>query len=289
MVTRIRQLLEHKKLTPTQFADLIGVGRPVVSHILSERNKPSLEVAQRIGSAFPDISLAWLLFGTGEMLGAESAGPAAALVPLAVPVAESAAPIPASEPLPAAPAPAEVAPPAIPDAAIEPVASIEPLPAEVPLPAASKRPQEALPRPFSAPQPVVAVPPTPVPATTPATLPATAPEPALPSGATPEAGPAGPRPFRAARFVPVAPGPPPLPLEAAHPAILPTVGPVLPTAGPQVALPAAPVAPPTTAAALPAGVGLEAAVLPFLSESGKAIRRIVIFYRDGSFADYQPE
>jgi len=30
-------------------------------------------------------------------------------------------------------------------------------------------------------------------------------------------------------------------------------------------------------------------MLPFLSEPGKAIRRIVIFYRDGSFADYQPE
>jgi hypothetical protein len=43
------------------------------------------------------------------------------------------------------------------------------------------------------------------------------------------------------------------------------------------------------AATLPARPDLEAAMLPFLSESGKAIRRIVIFYRDGSFADYQPE
>jgi hypothetical protein len=39
----------------------------------------------------------------------------------------------------------------------------------------------------------------------------------------------------------------------------------------------------------PAGAGAEAAMLPFLAESGKAIKRIVIFYRDGSFADYQPE
>ena len=279
MVTRIRQLLEHKQLTPTQFADLIGVGRPVVSHILSERNKPSLEVAQRIASAFPDISLAWLMFGTGEMLAAEPAGPAAALAPLAAPVAESVAPIPASESLPAAPAPAEIAPPSTPDATIEPAASIVPLPAEVPLSAAPKQPQEALPRPFSAPQPVVAVPPAPVPATTPATLPATA----------LEAGPAGPRPFRAARFVPVAPGPAPLSFEAVRPANLPTVGPVSPAAGPQAELPTASVAPPATAAALPADASLEAAMLPFLSESGKSIRRIVIFYRDGSFADYQPE
>jgi hypothetical protein len=33
----------------------------------------------------------------------------------------------------------------------------------------------------------------------------------------------------------------------------------------------------------------EAALLPFLGEPGKEIRRIVIFYRDGSFADYHPE
>jgi hypothetical protein len=33
----------------------------------------------------------------------------------------------------------------------------------------------------------------------------------------------------------------------------------------------------------------ETGFFPFLNESGKAIRRIVIFYRDGSFADYQPE
>jgi hypothetical protein len=32
-----------------------------------------------------------------------------------------------------------------------------------------------------------------------------------------------------------------------------------------------------------------AAALSFLGESGKAIRRIVIFYRDGSFSDYVPE
>jgi len=291
MVTRIRQLLEHKQLTPTQFADLIGVGRPVVSHILSERNKPSLEVAQRIGSAFPDISLAWLLFGTGEMLAAEATGPVAAPASLATPVAEAAAP--ASEPLPAAPAPPEVVLTAIPDDAPEPMASSAPLPAETQPPTAPPRPLEALPRPFSAPQPVAAAPPAPVPATTPATALTAAPEPVLPDGATPEAGPAGPRPFRAARFVPAALVPAAPPLDTARPTALPAAG-LLPAAGPQAALPAAPVAPPVTAATLPAttlpaGAGLEAAMLPFLSESGKAIRRIVIFYRDGSFADYQPE
>ncbi|MDO7887309.1 hypothetical protein [Hymenobacter cheonanensis] len=47
--------------------------------------------------------------------------------------------------------------------------------------------------------------------------------------------------------------------------------------------------PTATPPALPASPGGEAAILPFLAEPGKPIRRIVIFYRDGSFADYQPE
>ncbi|MBO0357897.1 helix-turn-helix domain-containing protein [Hymenobacter sp. BT186] len=67
MVDRIREILSARQLTPTQFADTIGVARPIVSHILSGRNKPSLEVVQKIVDAFPDVSLAWLLKGIGSM------------------------------------------------------------------------------------------------------------------------------------------------------------------------------------------------------------------------------
>ena len=41
-----------------------------------------------------------------------------------------------------------------------------------------------------------------------------------------------------------------------------------------------------------AGVSTATGIPPELAlfaEPGKAIRRIVIFYRDGTFADYQPE
>ena len=65
MVERIRILLESRQLTPTQFADVIGVARPIISHILSGRNKPSLEVVQRILAAMPDLAMPWLLNGTG--------------------------------------------------------------------------------------------------------------------------------------------------------------------------------------------------------------------------------
>ncbi|WP_426492224.1 helix-turn-helix domain-containing protein [Hymenobacter sp. 102] len=67
MLDRIRQLLAEQNLSSTQFADSIGVSRPVVSHILSGRNKPSLEVVQKIVTAFPDISISWLLTGSGAM------------------------------------------------------------------------------------------------------------------------------------------------------------------------------------------------------------------------------
>ncbi|UOQ64495.1 helix-turn-helix domain-containing protein [Hymenobacter volaticus] len=67
MVDRIREILSARQLTPTQFADTIGVARPIVSHILSGRNKPSLEVVQKIIAAFPGLSLSWLLSGTGSM------------------------------------------------------------------------------------------------------------------------------------------------------------------------------------------------------------------------------
>ncbi|MBC6610094.1 helix-turn-helix transcriptional regulator [Hymenobacter sp. BT507] len=68
MIERIRQILATRALSPTQFADTIGIGRPVVSHILSGRNKPSLEVMQKIMDAFPDLALPWLLKGEGPML-----------------------------------------------------------------------------------------------------------------------------------------------------------------------------------------------------------------------------
>jgi len=68
MLERIRQILAARALSPTQFADTIGIGRPVASHILSGRNKPSLEVIQKIVDAFPDLALPWLLKGEGPML-----------------------------------------------------------------------------------------------------------------------------------------------------------------------------------------------------------------------------
>jgi len=65
---RIKQLIASKTLTPAKFADIIGVQRSGISHILSGRNKPSLDVLNKILVSFPDVSGDWLITGEGEML-----------------------------------------------------------------------------------------------------------------------------------------------------------------------------------------------------------------------------
>ena len=67
MLERIKALIANRQLTPSQFADQTNLPRPVVSHILSGRNKPSLEAVQKILAAYPDVSVDWLLNGRGAM------------------------------------------------------------------------------------------------------------------------------------------------------------------------------------------------------------------------------
>jgi hypothetical protein len=67
MKDRISKLMEVEQISPTRFAVLIGTQPSVVSHILNGRNKPSLEVAQKILTAFPTINPDWLISGIGAM------------------------------------------------------------------------------------------------------------------------------------------------------------------------------------------------------------------------------
>lgn len=67
MKERIVQLMEHERLTPSRFAEEIGIQRAAMSHILAGRNNPSLEVVKRILDRFTYVNPDWLLFGRGEM------------------------------------------------------------------------------------------------------------------------------------------------------------------------------------------------------------------------------
>ncbi|MDT7831825.1 helix-turn-helix transcriptional regulator [Flavobacteriaceae bacterium S356] len=62
---RIKKILEHHQLTASLFADKIGVQRSSISHILSGRNKPSLDFILKITSEFPEVDIYWLLNGKG--------------------------------------------------------------------------------------------------------------------------------------------------------------------------------------------------------------------------------
>ncbi|MCD4772202.1 MAG: helix-turn-helix domain-containing protein [Bacteroidales bacterium] len=68
MLKRISQILSTKNLTSAKFADEIGVQRSSISHVLSGRNKPSLEFIQKILKTYTDIDTNWLLLGKGDIL-----------------------------------------------------------------------------------------------------------------------------------------------------------------------------------------------------------------------------
>ncbi len=68
MVERIKAIMAYYQLRAAQFSDAIGMQRSAVSHVLSGRNKPSLDFVLRIKKHFPEISLDWLTLGKGNML-----------------------------------------------------------------------------------------------------------------------------------------------------------------------------------------------------------------------------
>ena len=63
IVKRISQILDEQQLSSSSFADTIGVQRSSISHVLSGRNKPSLDFILKTARAFPVYSTDWLLFG----------------------------------------------------------------------------------------------------------------------------------------------------------------------------------------------------------------------------------
>jgi len=67
MKNRIAEIIEKEKLTSLKFANLIGVVPAAVSHILSGRNNPSMDVVQKILNTFRTISSDWLILGVGSM------------------------------------------------------------------------------------------------------------------------------------------------------------------------------------------------------------------------------
>ncbi|MFB6258305.1 MAG: helix-turn-helix domain-containing protein [Flavobacteriales bacterium] len=60
---RIAELIEEKGYSYSAFAEAIGIQRANVSHVLSGRNRPSLDLVQRILHRFPELDSDEFLLG----------------------------------------------------------------------------------------------------------------------------------------------------------------------------------------------------------------------------------
>lgn len=63
---RLQKVIDFYNLSASGFADKIGVQRSNISHILSGRNKPSLDFVMKVLNEFPEVELYWLLNGRGS-------------------------------------------------------------------------------------------------------------------------------------------------------------------------------------------------------------------------------
>ena len=67
MYERLKNWMESEYLKPSALADKIGVNRATISHILSGRNKPSIDFLEKLLNTYPDINANWLISGVGYM------------------------------------------------------------------------------------------------------------------------------------------------------------------------------------------------------------------------------
>ena len=67
MERRFKKWLDSEDITATQLSTNINVSRATISHILSGRNKPSIDILDKILNKYPNINLNWLVSGIGNM------------------------------------------------------------------------------------------------------------------------------------------------------------------------------------------------------------------------------
>ena len=65
-IKRLEFIIEYYSLSASSLADKIGVQRSSLSHLLSGRNKPSLDFILKILEVFPEVDLYWILNGKGS-------------------------------------------------------------------------------------------------------------------------------------------------------------------------------------------------------------------------------
>lgn len=72
---KLEILFDYYQLNASAFADKIGVQRSSLSHLLSGRNKPSLEFIMKIVETFPEVDLYWILNNQGNFPKSDAPAP----------------------------------------------------------------------------------------------------------------------------------------------------------------------------------------------------------------------
>ena len=65
---RIVEIMVRFNHSKSSLATELGVSLPLITHITTGRNKPGIELLQRVMQRFPDIDPIWLFLGEGVML-----------------------------------------------------------------------------------------------------------------------------------------------------------------------------------------------------------------------------
>ncbi|MFD2602992.1 helix-turn-helix domain-containing protein [Flavobacterium suzhouense] len=65
-IKRLEIILDYYNLSASVFADKMGVQRSGLSHLMSGRNKPSLDFVMKIIENFPEVDFYWLMNGDGD-------------------------------------------------------------------------------------------------------------------------------------------------------------------------------------------------------------------------------
>ena len=63
---RLEKIMEYYGLSATAFSEAIEFNRSTISHLLSGRNKPSLDFVLKVLDNFKEVELYWLLNGKGR-------------------------------------------------------------------------------------------------------------------------------------------------------------------------------------------------------------------------------
>lgn len=86
-IARLQRIMDYYDLNASALADSLGVLRSSISHLLSERNKPSLDFVLKIIDKYPEVDLYWLLYGKGSFP-QEEKKPAPTPLPTEIPFPE---------------------------------------------------------------------------------------------------------------------------------------------------------------------------------------------------------